>query len=103
MKSIENKTRFGFGLALTSLLIIGAVSYRTARGFVETFPWVRHTQTGLHQLNETVIALLNAETGERGYALTGNELFLQAIEPGKAVVEEKLGTLRKLTADNPLQ
>jgi len=101
--SIEQKIRVGFGLGLACLLVIGAVSYRSATRFTETFRGVEQTDLVLDELNQTLVAILNAETGERGYALTGNPLYLEAIEPGSAIARKKLKALRKLTLDNPVQ
>lgn len=101
--SIEQKIRVGFGLALAVLLVIGAVSYRNAIRFVETLRWEEHTERVLDHLRLTLVSLLNAETASRGYALTGNELFLEPYQPGITGANESVKELQKSMADNPGQ
>jgi signal transduction histidine kinase len=48
-------------------------------------------------------SLSDVETGVRGYALTGQETFLDPYRRGLPIVAEKLRTLRTLTADNASQ
>ena len=101
--SIEQKIRVGFGLALAVLLVIGAFSYRSATRFVEALRWEEHTERVLAHLSFTLVSLLNAETASRGYALTGNELFLEPYQPGIIGANESVNELRKSAADNPGQ
>src|SRR5260221_5804074 len=101
--SIKQKIRIGFGLAVTVLLAIGIVSYRSAMRSVETLRWVDHTDRVLNQLHQTLVAMLNLEAAARGYALTPDERFLQAYEPELPAIQKSVQEVRDLTVDNPLQ
>ena len=101
--TIEQKIGFGFSLALASLLIIGALFYRSASRSVETARWVEHTERVLDELHQTLIAALNVETRGRGFALTGDGELLKLYYKGVDGLHEHAREVRSLTADNPGQ
>ena len=45
----------------------------------------------------------DAETGQRGFLLTGRERYLEAYDRGRGQVPPRLARLRQLTADDPVQ
>jgi PAS domain S-box-containing protein len=102
-------TRQSFGILLGAVLLLSVVSVNTvaslsaARNLIEKNSWVEHTQTVNTELDATLVALLNMETGERGYLYTGDEQYLQPYELGKPELEGRLGNLAELIADNPVQ
>ena len=51
---------------------------------VEAAHWREHTYEVLNSLDETVGQLSDAETGQRGYLLTGDETYL---EPYRAAIK----------------
>src|SRR6266851_4161616 len=101
--SVGTKIGAGYGLALIALITIGVASYLSVNRFLQTARWVDHTNRVLHQLGQLQNALIDIETGQRGYTITGNETFLEPYNSGLVRVPEQLTTLRKLTADNPSQ
>ena len=65
--------------------------------------WVAHTlevQTAAHILLSEV---QDAETGQRGYLLTHNGVFLEPYESAVPRIQPGLEKLRNLTSDNPAQ
>lgn len=48
---------------------------------------------------KTLISLLDAETGQRGYILTGKESYLESYYRGIAVIPESIDTYERLTLD----
>src|SRR5713101_9252781 len=101
--SIGAKIGGGFGLALAILVVIGAVSYRSTTGFIESSEWVEHTHRVLEKLTDLVARMTDAETGQRGYVITGEEHYLEPYRSAIEAVDQRLKDLRKLTADNPNQ
>jgi signal transduction histidine kinase/DNA-binding response OmpR family regulator/CHASE3 domain sensor protein len=63
--------------------------------------WVVHTYQVLGKLEEIISALKDAETGQRGYLLTGEEPFLAPYEESSRRIEPLLRELGQLTRDNP--
>ena len=63
----------GFAMATAILVFVGWQSYRSTGLLVEAASWRDHTYEVLNSLDETIGQLSDAETGQRGYLLTGDE------------------------------
>src|ERR1700755_2578770 len=100
---LERKLPYILLFVLLMMLLIAYVSYRNTRALEEAVKWERHTQEVLLKLDETMIAMLDTETGMRGFFITGDEAYLQPFEQGRSVVSSDLADLRQLTSDNPDQ
>ena len=101
--SLEQKTVTGFGLALATLMAVGALQYRVTRALIETDRWVAHTNAVRAELEQAYSAIQQAEAGTRGFVATGNESFLQQHQVGISRAGEYLRTLPGLIAESPLQ
>ncbi len=101
--SIGTKIGGGFTLALVMLVIIGMASYRSATGFLEAAELRSHTYVVLGELRNLLSALQDAETGQRGYLLTGQESYLEPYNAAVGTAGQFIDELRRLTADNPNQ
>jgi PAS domain S-box-containing protein len=101
--SIERTTTVGFALALIMVVVIGVVAYRTGEEFVETNRRVTHTVEILGELEAAFSDVAIAESGQRGYIITGDPSYMEPHEQVAARLEERLQRLRVLTADNPNQ
>jgi signal transduction histidine kinase len=80
---------------ITSVLMFFRVSDYSA--------WVAHTlevQTAAHEL---LGKIQDAETGQRGYLLTHNGVYLEPYESAVPRIQPGLEKLRNLTSDNPAQ
>lgn len=103
-KWLVNKTvTLGCGFALLLLFSIGVVSYQQFFNFKQSQKWVDHTQTVLNKNQEILNLVTDAETGQRGYLLTGNDRYLQPYHRAVDVIELKITQLRQLISDNPNQ
>ena len=69
------------GVTLMFLIAVGlATSLVTLSNLAkieETDRWTAHTHTVLQQMETIVGAMVNQETGLRGYLISGNESFLE--------------------------
>lgn len=97
---LAQQVKLGLMLALVLLFINSLVSYRNIRRLIENERWVTHSHQVLTELEETLSTLKDAETGQRGYLLTGNETYLQPYKSAIAHILTSINSLRKLTADN---
>ncbi len=98
--TIGKKIAAGFGLALSALVLIGGVSYWSTNRLIDNNEWVEHTHKVLISL-ETLFSLLkSAESAQRGFILTGKELYLQRYNNARVRIDERLAELRTLTGDN---
>jgi methyl-accepting chemotaxis protein len=93
----------GFAIATAILIFVGWQSYRSTGLFVDAAHWRDHTYEVLNSLDETVGQLSDAETGQRGYLLTGDETYLEPYRAAIKTVDQAVAYLKNLTADNPNQ
>ncbi|WP_414586559.1 sensor histidine kinase [Scytonema sp. PCC 10023] len=98
---LAQQVKAGLLLALVLLFINSLVSYRNIRRLIENQRSVTHTHEVLTELEQTLSTLKDAETGQRGYLLTGNENYLQPYQRAIAQISTAIDSLTKLTADNP--
>jgi methyl-accepting chemotaxis protein len=82
---------------------IGAVAYRSISALTITSQLVTHTHQVMEHIAEVLSLLKDAETGQRGYIITGDEAFLEPYQAGTTSVHTVVKELRELTADNPNQ
>ncbi len=92
-----------FALALVVLAVNAWVSYHNTRQMVENDAWVSHTHQVLAALDGVLVAITDAETGQRGYLLTGEPEALAPFEDATARMEAQLQHVQDLTADSPRQ
>jgi len=100
---LHRKMQLAFGSAMLTLLVVGAISYR---GFVasrESARWVSHTHKVLESIQDLVFAVEGIESNSRGFALTGNESYLESYRAGLLKVAQDQAAIRSLTLDNPEQ
>jgi PAS domain S-box-containing protein len=90
--------------ALFLLVAAGiAMSFHTF-GEIEKAAGVRtHVRLVINQAESLLLALVDAETGQRGYALTGNERFLEPYNAVRNNIKGDLESLRRLTLDGTAQ
>lgn len=101
--SISHTINIGFGVALLILSIVGVASYRSTIGLVEASARVAQTHRVIEQLESVFSRLKDVETGERGYIITGRPGYLEQYNVALGRIDQDLGNLRSLTADNPNQ
>lgn len=65
--------------------------------------WVRHTLQVMKESDESLICMIDCETGYRGYLITSEKTFLEPYEVCKSHVLGHLAVLKKLTEDNSKQ
>ena len=69
----------------------------------DSFAWVEHTNEALRNISAVERALLQAESGERGYLLTGGKSYLDSYVGASAEIPPLLETLKRSVSDNPVQ
>ena len=89
----------GFAVVLT----MGAVSLFLVRQSLMATSGVDHSLTVLNTVANLRADLRRAESGQRGYLLTGEAAYLDDYNAALGRVQPELEDLYKLTDDNPLQ
>jgi len=101
--TFKNKITIGFGAALTILILVSVVSFMSLSQNGNDRAWVTHTYVVLEKLDAVLTNLIDAETGQRGYIITGEVSYLEPYNNARAHVYQNLAELRTLTADNTNQ
>jgi CheY-like chemotaxis protein/CHASE3 domain sensor protein len=97
------KSLFGFVLAVTAVAVIALLSYQSLQATAAGSKSLTQTIEVLAQLNAVLSTLKDAETGQRGYLLTGNETYLEPYLTAKAALPNEFASLRGLLANRPQQ
>jgi len=100
---ISRKLYLGFGAVVLILAVLLVSAYSNFARLATANGWNNHTHEVIAETKSLLESLLNMETGERGYALTGEEPSLAPLKAGQAAFKTHLAKVRKLTADNPAQ
>jgi signal transduction histidine kinase len=89
--------------ALAILACIGMLSFRSEVRSQMDRAWVSHTHLVVELLQTVHIDITQAETGQRGYMLTGQDTYLGLYGAGVSHVHQDMKELPVLIADNPRQ
>ncbi len=101
--TFRTKLVAGLATAFAILLLVASFSYRSFVRNTEDRRWVTHTHLVLENLDTLQIQLIDAETGQRGYIITGKEPYLGPYHDALGGISRSLQKLRELTADNAVQ
>jgi PAS domain S-box-containing protein len=92
-----------FAAALATLLFGGLISFRSIGTLSENERKVAHTHELLGRLTEALSIVQDAETGQRGYILTGQEQSLLPYHSALLRIGDVFDELEELVEDNPRQ
>jgi PAS domain S-box-containing protein len=93
----------GFSAVLGVLvvaLVAGPANLRKVFGATDA---VAHTQAVRAALQELLTTTIDAETGQRGFIITGDESYLEPYVRSQRTIENDVVRVRSLTADNAAQ
>ncbi len=92
-----------FAAMAAILLLVGGVIWEEFAAAKEARGWSDHTFEVLSTIKDLSIAIRDAETGQRGYLLTGDDSYLAPYSSARDRVGLLLGGLQQLTSDNPVE
>jgi PAS domain S-box-containing protein len=93
----------GFGLAFSTVLVVTILAYENSVRFAENSELVSHSYQLLAESGGLVATLKDAETGARGFVLSGNPDFLEPYEVARGRIGEQLLALKHLEKHHPHQ
>jgi PAS domain S-box-containing protein len=93
----------GLGSVVLLLVANAVIAFRNTRQLHTDAHWVSHTQEVLDSLDDLLSTVKDAETGERGFLITGDERYLKPYDDARHLLDDKVQTLRRLTEDNERQ
>ncbi|HUB60266.1 MAG TPA: ATP-binding protein, partial [Puia sp.] len=93
--------QIGFGLSLLLLVIMAIASYSSIVNQMQASKWVDHTDSVIIETDRALFVLRDAESGQRGYLLTGDSTFLQDLNGALDQLHAIIDSIAGMTADNP--
>lgn len=101
--TIRSRLLFGNIVTIGIIAILCTVVWNSIRTMNQTDNMVTHTYNVIDHSNALVNAMVDQETGLRGYAIGGQEDYLEPYYAGKKAFSEHLDIVKNLTSDNPAQ
>ena len=92
-----------FFVLVSILIVIGGVTWDRFNATDMARALVRHTYDVIGGIKDLDLALHDAEAGQLGYLLRGDDAALASYDGALGQVSLRQGTLQHLTADNPTQ
>jgi methyl-accepting chemotaxis protein len=100
---IRGKLLLGFGLVLGVFLISSVLTFIQFNRNIENNKWTNHTHEVISEVENILIALVNIETGQRGYLLAGQDSFLDPLKQGEQDFKAAFEKIKAKTSDNEKQ
>ncbi|MBC3761445.1 methyl-accepting chemotaxis protein [Quadrisphaera oryzae] len=101
--TVGRRLAAGFTLATILLGTLGGFALHFTEALHANQGMVTHTYKVLAAVDALGSSLTDAETGQRGYVITGDDAYLAPFTAAKAETAAQLDTIATLTADNPRQ
>jgi len=101
--SLLTTVRASFGLAVLVAITIGIVAFLRFQSFHTQNQWVIHTYQVINVSERLLSSLKDIETGQRGYLMSNNTLYLESYLYGLDSLPRYIKRLKQLTNDNPAQ
>ncbi|PVH25341.1 response regulator [Sphingobacterium corticibacter] len=102
-KKIIRNLQIGFGVSFIILVTSSIASYVSISNLIDNKASVEHTYQVINASNKVWTDLQDAETGQRGYILTGDERFLEPYNQSMVTLPMAIKNLQDLIADNDAQ
>jgi signal transduction histidine kinase len=100
--TVRQKIVVALGSAVLTLLV-GVAAFFVVLRLRVAIAAVDHTNMVIRQLDGVLSSMADAETGQRGYIITGDSAYLEPYHRGRASAEAHVAALRDLVADDPEQ
>ncbi len=101
--TLQTKILGGFIVCCMTLIIVAITSFRNSKKFIDANEWVNHTHEVLYELGQILISSLEAETGARGFVITGKEEYLAPFISSRNSLTTQINEVKMLTIDNAMQ
>jgi signal transduction histidine kinase/CheY-like chemotaxis protein/CHASE3 domain sensor protein len=102
LKNFKIGVKLFLGFGIITLLMLSVMGYSYIN-FSKESQAVRdnlHSNNIINEADDILISLINMETGARGFALTGQDSFLEPFNQGRADFQTHYAKLKELTAGN---
>ncbi len=104
-ENLKLKTKLvgGYAIILLLMAIILSIAYSNVGSLVMTQQLVDQSHEVISASNALAKAMVDMETGQRGFMLTGNDDFLDPYEAGQETYQDLISTAKELVSDDQSQ
>lgn len=99
----SRKLATAFLLVIAVAFATSALTWRNLSALEQNNEWTDHTHKVIAQASAIGAAMVDAETGIRGYLISGADNFLEPYRNSGKAFRSALDEAKRLTADNPSQ
>ena len=93
----------GIGMVIAMMVVNAGVAYRETQLLHDDSQRVAHSHEVRFALGEVLSIVKDAETGQRGFIITGDASYLEPYSAALGSYQEETSALDKLIVDNPRQ
>lgn len=101
--NLTKKLSIGYLLIFVLMMLISVVVFKSISSIIDTSKWVNHTYEVIRTGENLAAAMVDMETGQRGFMVTGKDEYLEPFDAGIKRFEELVEQGANLTSDNPTQ
>ena len=102
-RAVDQRTSLALIVVIVFFVVTGLLAWQNIRSIRDNNEKVIHSQQTVTALSEILSSAQDAETGQRGFLLTGNDRYLEPYRASVASTPARLDTLREALKDNPAQ
>ena len=97
--TFDKKILAGFISCSVVLLVVAVISFKNSEKFLSTNLSVNHTHRVLYEFEQILLRTVDAESGVRGFVLSGRESFLDLYAESRKAVFDHIDNTRRLMED----
>ncbi len=101
--SIRKKLFLGNSISVTVLIILSGIVFNSINTLNSTAKMIEHTYKVIGDSNGLINAMVDQETGLRGFAVGAQEDYLEPYFAGQIKFDQLILSVKQLTSDNPAQ
>ncbi len=95
-QNLVKRTQLAFLWIAIVPMVLATLGWWSSLQYRDRVAWVSHTQQVMSQIDDVMLTVTNAETGQRGYLLTGDPSYLMPFEAAQHRIGDSLAQLRHL-------
>jgi len=101
--TLNRKILIGFIVCSLILLGVAFFSFKNSEKFIASNALVDQTNKVLYEVSQILTAVTDAETGNRGFIITGDDVYLETFTNAERTIGEHLDKVKELTKDSTVQ
>jgi PAS domain S-box-containing protein len=103
IRTFDKWLALAMALVVAVILVNAALAYHHTRQLHNDGYWVAQTNETLDAMDDLISTLKDAETGQRGFLIAGDERYLKPYNDAMTTIDGRIQSVESLTHDNDRQ